>query len=263
MYKYDPLLEMTQPPVRKPRGGAGRAVPWILLVLLIGGAGAFYMLRHMPLQQAHDGLVSTFNARGIELEKLRSEVTRLDSAQKELTGKHAGTVKELEQVVAEKNRAMAELERIKAELTSKLEQEIDAGDVLVERRGDHLVVDVADKILFPKGEAEVSERGQEVLQQVSETLRKITSHTFQVSGHTDSAPVVAPKTRERYPTNWELSTARATNVVRFLQEQGKVPGGQLVAAGMAQFRPVASNDKPAGRQRNRRIEIALLPKRDQ
>jgi chemotaxis protein MotB len=79
------------------------------------------------------------------------------------------------------------------------------------------------------------------------------------SGHTDGTRIVSSTTQEKFPTNWELSTARATNVVRFLQEQGKVPGAELVAVGFAEFRPVASNASAEGRRKNRRIEIVLVP----
>jgi chemotaxis protein MotB len=73
---------------------------------------------------------------------------------------------------------------------------------------------------------------------------------------------VTPGLRERYPTNWELSAARATNVVRHLQEKARLPGERLVASGFAQYRPAASNRSQAGRRQNRRIEIVLVPKTD-
>jgi chemotaxis protein MotB len=79
-----------------------------------------------------------------------------------------------------------------------------------------------------------------------------------VGGHTDATPLSAT-TQERFPTNWELSTARATQVVRFLQEQCAIPGERLAAAGYSQYRPATSLDTPAGRRRNRRIELTLRP----
>jgi hypothetical protein len=81
---------------------------------------------------------------------------------------------------------------------------------------------------------------------------------IQVTGHTDDSPPTA-KIRERFPTNWELSVARASNVVRFLQESAGIPGKRLIAAGFGQYRPVATNANHAGRARNRRIEIVLMP----
>jgi chemotaxis protein MotB len=81
---------------------------------------------------------------------------------------------------------------------------------------------------------------------------------YQVGGHTDSRPITTRKLVERYPTNWELSTSRATNVARFLEEEGHIPGKQLVAAGFAQYRPTSNNRTRRGRRQNRRIEIVLL-----
>jgi chemotaxis protein MotB len=82
---------------------------------------------------------------------------------------------------------------------------------------------------------------------------------FQVGGHTDNQPIKSEEVKARFPTNWELSAARATNVVRFLEETAGIPGKRLVAAGFSEFRPMASNKKEKTRAQNRRIEIALLP----
>ena len=94
------------------------------------------------------------------------------------------------------------------------------------------------------------------------------SHAFQdagpieLGGHTDNQPIKSEEVLAKFPSNWELSTARATTVVRFLEETCEIPGERLVAAGFSQFRPVAKNSKPKGRAKNRRIEIALLPPRE-
>ena len=118
---------------------------------------------------------------------------------------------------------------------------------------------MTDDILFEKGAAEVSERGQAVLEQIARSLVELGSYGIQVAGHTDSTRVVSAKTQERFATNWELSSARATHVVRFLQERGKIPGARLVSAGFGEFRPAASNATEDGRRKNRRIELLLLP----
>jgi len=84
---------------------------------------------------------------------------------------------------------------------------------------------------------------------------------IQVSGHTDSHPI-SEKLATQFPTNWELSTARAVNVVRFLQEKANVPAKNLVATGYGEYHPIASNKSSSGRARNRRIEILLTPSLD-
>lgn len=166
----------------------------------------------------------------------------------------------LEQTQAEREAAKQELERARQDLSAQLATEIQRGEVFILTRGSELVVDVADKVLFDTGKTEINERGQAVLEQLAATLKKMPDHVFQVGGHTDAERIVSAEVRERYPTNWELSAARATHVVRFLSEKCAVPGQQLVAAAYARYRPVASNATEAGKQRNRRIEIALLKK---
>ena len=100
--------------------------------------------------------------------------------------------------------------------------------------------------------------GKDVLKKVGEALKTYENKIIRVVGHTDNVPV-AKSLQSTFPTNWELSVARATNVVRYLQEVG-VPPERMVPSGRAEFDPVASNDTPEGRQKNRRIEILLLDK---
>lgn len=186
-----------------------------------------------------------------ERDDTRAKLLALTDEKQKLSG-------ELKETAAEKQAAEVELERTRAELASKLASEIKEGEVVIRLRGGDLVVDVADKVLFDTGKAEVSEHGQTVLKQVGASIVRMPKRVFQVSGHTDAARVKSADVKEHYPTNWELSTARATNVVRFLQEKCGIPGRRLVAAGYAEHQPVASNATEKGKQRNRRIEIALI-----
>jgi len=89
-------------------------------------------------------------------------------------------------------------------------------------------------------------------------LATIDDKQIQVSGHTDKTPI-SGKLTSQFPSNWELSAARATNVVRFLSEKANLPPQRLVATGYAEYHPIASNKTAAGRARNRRIEILLTP----
>jgi chemotaxis protein MotB len=162
--------------------------------------------------------------------------------------------------VAEKEKIESELKGLQNELTKKLEPEIREGNVRIRRRGQELVLDMADQILFDVGKAEVNDRGKSVLAGVAASVSAL-PYSLQVAGHTDSSRITTPETQERYPTNWELSTARATNVVRFLQDRGKISGSKLGAAGFAEFRPAQSNATEEGRQKNRRIEILLQPQK--
>ncbi len=247
----------TQRVIVQRRGGF---LAWLLLVLLAAGAAAFVWYLYLPLRKERAALLDKVGAT-IELNqsanrKLSNSETALNElkrAQDELSG-------QLVQTRAEKEKLEAELKRLQTELTAKLQPEIQAGNVHVVRRGNDLVVDLADQILFESGKSELNESGQRVLGQVAPTLAQLGEFTIQVAGHTDGTRVVSPTTQERFPTNWELSTARATNVVRFLQETGQVPGERLAAMGFAEYRPVASNSSAQGRKKNRRIELVLMRK---
>jgi len=129
----------------------------------------------------------------------------------------------------------------------------------VAEAGGKLRVDLVDKVLFDSGEAQISKRGEGVLGRVGAVLAQIDDKQIQVSGHTDNQRVIGEKLLSQFPTNWELSSARAVNVVRFLREKANVPAQRLVASGYADLHPIASNKTPAGRARNRRIEILLTP----
>lgn len=168
----------------------------------------------------------------------------------------------LEGELGQKQKALESIKTVQDALAKSLIEEIDAGDIRVSERGGLLVIDVSDTVLFGVGDATLSERGQKVLTRLAESLKALPEQAvFQVGGHTDNQPIKSEEVKAKFPTNWELSATRATNVVRFLEETCQIPGKRLVAAGFSEFRPVASNAKPKGRAKNRRIEIALLPPR--
>lgn len=121
----------------------------------------------------------------------------------------------------------------------------------VERRG--LVITIlTDQLLFDSGSAQLKPQGMPLMNAVGDLLRKENSHQIVVEGHTDTVPING----SQYPTNWELSTARASTVVRVLAQEG-VSSQRLTAAGRAYLDPVASNDSTTGRSQNRRVQIVL------
>lgn len=182
-----------------------------------------------------------------QLEKLAAERAEMMARQGELS-----------RDVEAKEEELAKIKAAADELEEKMKAEIAQGDVRLSRAGGQLKVDLVDKILFDSGEARISKRGEGILGRVAAALARVEDGQIQVAGHTDDAPISA-RLVERYPTNWELSTSRATNVVRFLQEDAHVPPTRLVASGYGPFHPIASNATPGGRARNRRIEILLAP----
>jgi chemotaxis protein MotB len=112
-----------------------------------------------------------------------------------------------------------------------------------------------DEIMFASGSAELGQGGRSVLDKAVPTLSKLSGHWIDVQGYTDNEPI-GPALKGRYPSNWELSSARATAVVRCLQHTGVDPAN-IVACAFSEYQPVASNETAGGRQKNRRIEIEL------
>lgn len=122
---------------------------------------------------------------------------------------------------------------------------------LMEQRG--VVIRFKDQILFDLGKAELRPEARAILDKIGRLIAGIPNHV-RVEGHTDNWPIH----NERYPSNWELSTARATNVVRYLLETTHIPPKRLSAAGYGEYRPVASNATAEGRAKNRRVDIVIL-----
>jgi chemotaxis protein MotB len=213
------------------------------------------------MQQQLEGLIADAN---VLREKVRSDEGTLTQKESELRAARDRLV-ELQALVDELSKSKRKLEAAKAELEKKsgeyeqlasaLRGEIDAGRVeLMELRG-RTTVKMKDKILFASGSATIGADGRDALRKVAQALRGLTGKAIRVDGHTDNVPT---GTSGAFPTNWELSSARALAVVRFMQESGVDPT-RLSAAGFGEFRPIESNESPEGRSLNRRIEITLVP----
>lgn len=212
-------------------------------------------------------LQSDLEAARDQNEELSREIAACQVVRKEETAESAGLEASLAAVKADLKLTSAEIKKLRAdrrrakarlaafnELTARFRKMIDAGKLKVKVRDGRMIVELPARVLFPSGSADLSEDGRRALMEVAIILRDQKGHTLMVAGHTDSRPVG----KIDYEDNWELSTARAVNVTRFLIESGLDPD-DLVAAGYGQHDPIASNRTRRGRQRNRRIEIVLLP----
>jgi len=141
-------------------------------------------------------------------------------------------------------------------MVRKLSAEVRKGQLQVRQYQNMLTVDVAEPIFFDSGSATLKQSGKAVLKKIGEALKSYDDKIIRVAGYTDNVPI-AKAHRKLYPTNWELSVARATTVVRYLQDVG-VPPEHLIASGRGEYDPVAPNDTAQGRQKNRRIEIMVI-----
>jgi len=200
-------------------------------------------------------LTKRLEARDQEIGKLQASIAQEKDRLKAEEAEKAS----LEQERAAKEAEIQRLTKTHEDLTKSLEAEIAKGDIKIRQVRDRLTINMVDRVLFDSGQAKVKPAGLKVLKQVSDILKKVADKQIRIEGHTDNVPIRG-KLKERYPTNWELSTARATNVVRYLIEEGGVDQVNLAAVGYADTRPVASNDGEEGRTTNRRIEITLYPK---
>lgn len=249
---YDPHLARAL----KPPSNA----PWVLVFLVLAGAGAggAYLWSEMGKTKA---AIAEATAAAAAAEAKRAEIApkveKLEAEKVELIAAKEAAERNVEAKTGE----LEQLKGTADKLQAQMKEEIAKGDVRLSESGGKLRVDLVDKILFESGEAQISRRGEGVLARVGAVLAQIDDKQIQVSGHTDNLPL-GEKLTGTFPTNWELSAARAVTVVRFLSEKAGVPPQRMVASGYGEWSPIATNKSGTGRARNRRIEILLTPTLD-
>lgn len=202
-----------------------------------------------------------------ENEKLNLRNEELSQVNRKLVDKNKDLAMELTDIRRKSINLETELEKKKEKLDEilsaqkslehSLKREIREGNIKIQELKGMLKVNVVSEVLFESGSHVVRESGKEVLSKVADSLKKITDKRIEVQGHTDDQKITG-KLQQKYPTNWELSAARATTVARYLQDHGVNPK-LLSAAGFSKYHPVATNDTAEGRAQNRRIELILMP----
>jgi chemotaxis protein MotB len=213
---------------------------------------------------ASDAQAKEQEARLADLQaKLDAAQKRLDDLTKSLEGS-SGEKARLGKLLADTKGQLDELNRQKAaaearaatykKLTSQLRGMIDAGQLSVKIRKGRMLITLPNDVLFDSGSAKLKKAGDEALAKVAKALGAMGDRQFLVAGNTDDRPIHSA----RFPSNWELSTERAVEVVRTLIAQGMQPA-QLGALGYGEFDPIAANDSDENRALNRRIEIQLQP----
>ena len=207
-------------------------------------------------------LDQVLKARSDELSKtiadLRQRIAALSDEKARLAKDLADERKAREEAQQAKEEKVREVSGTYEKLLDKMKGEIAKGQVTISELKGKLTVNMVEAILFDSGQAEVKPGGLVVLGKVIEILKTVNDKSVRIEGHTDDVPIKGSLT-QRYPTNWELSAARAINVARYLQKQAIDPAN-LSAAGFGEYKPVADNATVEGRAKNRRIEIVLVPK---
>lgn len=192
------------------------------------------------------------------MKSLEAKKGELSQRVAELTKENQDLTQQLRETEQAKEAEIAKLKGSYDQLVGGLQDQLKAGEVTITQLKGRLSVNMVDKILFDSGEAMVKPAGQKVLQSVGEVLKKLADKDIRIEGYTDNVPI-SPSLQAKYPTNWELSTARATAVVRYLQDHAGIAPDRLIAVGYGENHALAANDTPEGRQQNRRIEIVLVP----
>ena len=245
-----------------------------IALALVGGAllGFIFTPSHAAeAQKAKSEAAAADKARAVEkdradgldkaLVQLKQDKADEDKQLAALSGKAADVDKKAEQLAAEEK---------------KLQGTIDKSQGSVDTEGDEIHLKLVDKVLFPVGEDQLTDRGKAVLDKVAVALKDLPDKQVWVQGHTDDQPIYIPPPKKdpkakplpkgakppppapvKFITNWELSAARALQVVHYLQDTAKIDPTRLAALAFGQYRPVSRSNKAA----NRRIEIVLYPKR--
>lgn len=240
-------------------------VSLVVYVLVIVG---LYLLAYVPKEAELITVREEIAAARTEAAAARQRSAELEEA----SNARLAQISDLENLLSEARETGAALEesirrrqtelelaqQMQTDLIDALQQEIESGQIRVERMLDSLRVDMVNEILFDSGEATLKPAGIEVLSRLGEVLEQATDKLIVIQGHTDSVRI-GGRLAQRYPTNWELSAARAVNVTRYFQEQAGIEPWRLSASGFSEYRPREDNETPEGRQMNRRIEILLAP----
>jgi len=193
--------------------------------------------------------------RARDLEAKLAEESAKRKASEERAAAAETSKAQLEQAASRLAAEKTQLEKKSAEyeaLSKSLSGEIQAGRIQISELQGKMTVRLAEKVLFPSGSATLSRDGKATLAKVADAFKDLKDRIVRVEGHTDNVPIKSAA----FPSNWELSAARAIAVVRFLESAGVDPA-KLAAAGYGEWQPIAPNDTPEGRAQNRRIEISL------
>jgi len=217
------------------------------------------------LKARNEGLLADLAGMTLQMDKLTTDLAYVTGQRDKAAGDKADLDAENAKLKAEnaslvkaREEQVQKVSSTYESLLEKMKSEISKGQVTISELKGKLTVNMVDSILFDSGKAEVKKGGLEILGKVISILKDVKDKSIRIEGHTDNVQIVGLLAK-RYPTNWELSAARAINVARYLQDQ-RIDPGQLSAVACGEWKPVATNDTAEGKAKNRRIEIILVPK---
>jgi chemotaxis protein MotB len=186
---------------------------------------------------------------------LAAENARLEKLKNELADR-SNRIAELEKVISDKDAAMTALK----DAISRALTDFEGKGLTIEQRDGKVYVSMENKLLFNSGSWAVGTEGKRAVQQLGSVLGQNPDIAVLIEGHTDNVPYQG---NGQLIGNWDLSTKRATAIVNILRENNNINPENLTAAGRGEFAPIATNDTPEGKAKNRRIEVILTPKLDE
>ena len=166
--------------------------------------------------------------------------------------------KEIKNLESEQSQANPAIVAIEENLAALLGAEMSKDEVRIQNEKERIVIRLPQRKIFNSAHAYIMSSGFKILDKVASALNKMPNTRVQISGHTDNQPV-GSELRSKYPTNWELSTARAVSVLRYLVDNLHMDASRISAVGYGSQHPIASNKTPKGREKNRRVEFVILP----
>jgi chemotaxis protein MotB len=190
------------------------------------------------------------------------DLSVISSSQAESIKKSLDNIGSKDMYIQDLQRAMARKDSLNMALVMNLKgalNDINDQDIEIKVEKSAVFISISDKLLFKSGSYDVTTRAQEVLGKVAQVLNNKPEIEFLVEGHTDNVPIKNNCIQD----NWDLSTKRATTIVRILQNQFKIDPRRMTAGGRSEFLPVSDNDSVAGKAANRRTRIVILPQLDQ
>jgi chemotaxis protein MotB len=207
------------------------------------------------LNKDYESLKSTSGTTVASLsDDLKKKQSELEKKEKDLKEKEA-KLQDLQGIINRQDSIMSAL----TNTVKKALLGFNADELTVNMRDGKVYVSMSDKLLFKSGSPDVETKGKEALKKLAEVLNKNSDVSIAIEGHTDNVPIKTAVFKD----NWDLSAARATNVVRLLTNEYGMDAKKLTAAGKGEFSPIADNSTTEGKAKNRRTEIVLSPKLDE
>ncbi len=223
----------------------------------------------------------------VEKDKLANQVASLESQNKFLTENNAQNIRQIENLTMLSQSASSNIKDVIAQLSEKdkyingirgamsrkdsinlalavnlksaLADGIQDEDIIVDVEKTVVYITISDKLLFKSGSSNITSKAKELLAKVAAVIKEKPNMEVMVEGYTDNVPINTARTKD----NWDLSTQRATSVIRILQNDFSIDPKRLIAAGRSEYLPLATNDTAEGRSRNRRTRFVILPKLDE